>query len=86
MNNRAARQGLVAGLREHAGLITVKAEPNTAPLWMRMVWKELSKTGAGPFIYTYTEFVKAIEEYDGKAEFPTYRRELMDFLVGIVEG
>lgn len=38
-----------------------------------------------PIIYTYPQFVDAIKNYNPAREFPTFRKQLVDYLVSVVE-
>ena len=39
-----------------------------------------------PIVYNYEQFVSAIKNYNPDRTFPTFRKQLVDFLVSFVEG
>jgi len=39
-----------------------------------------------PVAYTYREFIDAIKNYNAERKFPTFRQQLVDFLISVVEG
>lgn len=38
-----------------------------------------------PIAYTYNEFTTALKNYNAQREFPSFKKELVDFLVSVVE-
>lgn len=39
-----------------------------------------------PVVYTYNEFVAALQNYNPTQTFPTFKQQLVEYLVGVVEG
>jgi UDP-N-acetylglucosamine transferase subunit ALG13 len=39
-----------------------------------------------PIVYTYVQFVEAIKNYDPEKTFPSYRKQLVEYLVSVVES
>lgn len=39
-----------------------------------------------PIVYTYRQFIDAIQHYNPDRKFPSFRKQLVDYLVSVVEG